>query len=577
MSLIRPASVAALILSLLSAFSASAAAARGLVTGSGGNRLAGMVVQAWDAEGILRASEKTIADGTYLLTLQPGQYRLLAFDPAGVYATVVYPDAESFDVAPFATVSELGPNVFNFTLPFGASIMGTVTANGTPLTSAVVEVYNLSGTRRGRMKVNESGAFSLVVPVGDYKLFAYDENDFFAGEFSGGATTFVDAQSVRTVVGGAAPVAFDLERAAHISGTARDAINRQLIGNLSVYVYTVDGKLVATKKTDRMGAFRFTLQGGTYRFVAVDRALLYGPAFLGGGPSFDRSEVVTVVRGGERTGIELAVDRSAVIEGDVSNFGTQIVAYNLDGTVHARTGTDSFGEYRLIVAPGRYKLAAVPVVTWATQFHAHALDFASAQIVTVLSRQTLTIDFRPVRAGAVTGTVRDPSTGLPLAGMTVAAYSSNGAKTGETTTAADGSYTLLVAPGGYQIVAFDSRLAYVSGYGPQTTAVTADATVTVDLTMRRGTRVSGIVSSEDGRRAPGVEVVALDGGGRVVAGAVSSADGTFTLVLEPGTYTFRARTVLGFASAGPVTVLVTPPPPFSLVLEGTARRRATHR
>lgn len=574
MSFSRSAMVAALLFSVFFVVSVQAAAALGTVRAPGGVPLAGKVVDAYDAGGVLRATTKTIANGTYVLTFETtGQYRLLAYDPEGVYATSVYPDAESFDVAPFVTISDLGPNRYDFNLVVGGSISGAITAANAPLANAVVEIYNLSGTRRGFTSANAAGEFALVVPPGNYKLFAYDSNGVYAGEFYSNGKTFAEATVVHAIAGGAPPVAIALERGSRVSGTAIDAVTRQPIAGLTVYTYTADGTLVATKKTDAQGAFSFTLPGGQYRIVAVDGALLYGPAYWNEADSFSRAEILTLVAGVDRMALNLLVERSAVIQGRVSNFSTEVVAYNLDGTVHATAGTDSFGHYRLLVAPGQYKIGAIPVVTWAPQFYPNVPDFDSAQTVTVLSGQFLTIDFNPPRGGQVSGTVRDATSNQPLAGMAVAAYDARGAKVGETTSGANGTYTLLVAPGDYRIVAFDSRLDYATSYGPPTTSVAVDANVTLDFSMRRGTRVSGIVMLANGRPAEGVEVLALDAGGNVVAGARTAADGTFTLTVAPGTYSFVARTQFASATAGPVVVGATSPGPVSFVLDGVGRRR----
>src|SRR5688572_4591499 len=79
-----------------------AATVSGFVTSSAtGNPLSGMVVAAYDAAGNLRGTATTDATGFYqLLQLPVGDYRFLAYDPLGVYATRFDANAESFETSP---------------------------------------------------------------------------------------------------------------------------------------------------------------------------------------------------------------------------------------------------------------------------------------------------------------------------------------------------------------------------------------------------------------------------------------------------------------------------------------------
>ena len=575
MSFFRPAAVAVLLFSAVLTLSAAAAIVSGTVSGSGGVRLAGKVVEAYGLDGILRGTASTDSAGAYMLSLPAGEYRLLAYDPQGTYATEFYPAAESFEQSARVSVREGSPVQIHFTLPLGGTIAGTVTAANAPLATAVVEVYNLSGSRRGFTRTNAAGEFSLVVPAGDYKLFAYDANDVYAGEFHANARTFVEALSVRMVVGNMQTVSFALDRAAHVSGSVLDAATRLGIPGMIVYAYTPDGKLVATRTTDAQGHFRFTLQGGQYRFVAGDPARLYGPSFWNEARSFARADILTLSSGIDRRDLHLLAERAAIIRGRVTTLGSEVVAYNLDGTVHAQATAGSFGEYTLVVAPGQYKLAAVSTAATATEFYRDTPDFHAAQVITVLGGQTLSnIDFDPPRAGRFTGTVRDAVTQQPLPGMTVAAYDAAGVRVAETTTRADGTYTLLAAPGEYRVVAFDTRLEYATSYAPAPRAIAVDATETIDFTMRRGTRVSGTVALANGSGIDGAEVLAFDLSGNLAGGATTE-DGAFTIVVVPGTYTFVARTRFTSATLGPIDVGSVSPAPLSFVLEGSARRRAS--
>jgi hypothetical protein len=577
MPILRPAHVAALLISLCSAVAAKGAIVSGTVTSPNGTRLGGKIVEAYDASGVSRATATTTANGTYILAAAQGEYRLLAYDPQGLYATSFYGQRESFESITLLPVFDgAPPRQADFVLPLGATVTGSVTSASGPLTNAVVEVYNLSGTRRGFTHTDAEGNYSLVVPVGDYKVFAYDANDVFAGEFSLNARAFAEAAIVSATPGAPRTVSFALDRASHVSGGVFDAGTHRGIAGMQVDVYTADGLPVATKITDSLGLFRFTLQGGQYRFVAGDPMRNYGPSFWQSGRSFATTDVVTVTSGVDRLNVALVAERAAYILGRVSNFQTIVTAYNLDGTVHTQAPVDGSGLYSLALAPGQYKVAAVPLTQYATQFYGNAPGFDTAQVITLLAGQTLrNIDFDPPPAGRFTGTVRDAVTQQPLAGMTVAAYDTAGVRAAETTTNAAGTYTLFAAPGQYRLVAFDARFDYATSYAPAPLAVSVDAPVPLDFALRHGTRVSGTVSLANGGGVDGAEVLAFDLAGNPVGGATTK-DGAFTLVVLPGIYTFIARTQFTSDTIGPMPIGTAPPAPLAFTLEGSGRRRALH-
>ncbi len=577
-----------LFLGFLAAASARGAVVQGIVTSAAGNvRLPGKVVQAYDANGVLRGNGSTDAAGMYTLTLPSGAYRLLAYDPAGELATAFYGGADSFDSTPLAEVRDGAPVQANFSLVLGGRITGTVSAGATAVPGAVVEAYNLSGTRRGFTTTNASGEYSLVLPPGDYKVFAYDANGIFAGEFHQNVRAFADATPVRVTAPNAANLAFALERVARVTGFIRDAGTGAGLPAIFVYAYTAAGARVAETTTDPAGAFRFELGPGQYRFVSGDPSRAYGPAYYAGARSFTTANVVTLTPGQQLAGVTLLAERSALIRGRVP-AGLTVVAYNLDGTQHNAAQADANGDYVLVVAPGDYKVAVIdPTGAYAAQFHVSTTSFLTAHEIVILGGQTLTgIDFSPPRAGRFTGGVRDAASTQPLAGMVVVAYDTNGLPVGEATTASNGTYTLAVAPGQYRLLAFDIALQYATAYAGGAVSydatvplsVAADVTVSADFTMRRGVRVSGTVRNQGGDPISGVEIFAVDLSGNRVAAATTNA-GAFAMVLLPGTYRFVAFDPQSryfteqYAGGAQVTIGSQTPAPLGFVLNPVKRRR----
>lgn len=519
-----------------------------------GQPLAGKVVQAYDTAGFLQATTNSDATGLYILSNVPnGNYRLLAFDPDGIYATMFDANAESFETTRVTAVGT-APVVRDFALVVGGTIAGAVTlANGSPVASATVEVYNLSGTRRGFTTTAADGSFSLVLPPGEYKLVAFDTDPSHAFTFFRDARTFADATRVSVGRSQTSAISFALPLAGRISGRIVEGATGLPLNGITVYAYTPSGALIATTTTGSNGAFSFSLPPGDYRIVTADLGRTFAPGYYGSTRAFETSTVVPLSAGGVQPNLQLALIRGGTISGSVRDAAgnalrdVTIAAYNLDGTLHASATSQLDGTYSLLVAPGAYKLVTFdPDFGYATQFFGGALDFSSAGAVGVAAGQNIHgFDFTLAAAGVVTGIVREGS--QPRAGITVAAYDVAGLLVASATTDADGSYTLALMPGAYRIVAFDEELRYAASYDrgansfDETTPrnVTAGTTIAADIALRRGVVVRGEVLDSSGAPVSGVNVFALDAAGNRVAGA-TSVDGAFALAVPAGTYTYRA-------------------------------------
>src|ERR1043166_1960285 len=176
------------LLALLFAATAAAATISGTVSPA-----PGMVVAAYDANGNFVVQTMTNASGQYSLTVNPGSYHLLAFDPTGVYATSFYANAESFETSAVLNVSGDLTNI-NFTLVKAGYLAGTVTSSsGTPLAGITVAAYNGNGTRRGFTQTDSAGHYVLAVPPGRYVVVAFDTTLKYVTTFYNNRETFATA------------------------------------------------------------------------------------------------------------------------------------------------------------------------------------------------------------------------------------------------------------------------------------------------------------------------------------------------------------------------------------------------
>lgn len=570
---------------LLSAPSLIAATFQGVVRDrQTSTPLAGMVVAAYTAAGFLQATGTTDPAGRYVLTVPAGGYRVLAYDNNGTYATTFGNDAESFETSPVVTVGASDTRTIDFTLTRGGTVVGQVSANGVLVANAVVEAYNLSGTRRGFTRTNGAGMFSLVLPPGEYKLAAFEESGTFAAEFFRDRATFAEADRVAVNAGQTSVVQFTLPRTSRLNGLVTDTSGRGL-GGIEVRAYNSGGALVARTTTNATGAFTLTVPAGGYRFVALDPALAYASEFLGHTDSFERSQLVSVQEGDERNDLRFTLTRGGRFSGRVLDAQSgaaladvSVAAYNLDGTLRATTRTASDGTYTLVVPPGEYKLAAFDEsLRFATEFYGGTRTFRGAGALPAVQEITAaSLDFRLDAGLRVSGTVREGT--MPVAGITVAAFDPSGEFIASGTTNAAGQYALVVAPGEYRLVAFDPELRYAVAFESGTSfdaapPRTVGAAVTVDFAVARGIRIGGTVVDPRGRPLDGLEITALDANGNRVASA-TSREGAFELVLLPGTYRFRYG---GHETASLVTITNESRPTLSFVVSPAVRRRPAGR
>lgn len=586
------------------AISANAQTIAGTVSEApSGPLLKSMVVAAYTSSGVLQASTTTNISGGYVLALPAGQYRVLAYDPAGIYATAFGDDAPSFEESPLIPLAAGQAVTANFALRRGITVTGSVAAAGGRQGGVTVAAYNLSGTRRGFATTNGSGNFSIVLPAGSYKFAAYDDAGVFTPSFFRGQTTFGDADVVTLQPGQPIPsVDFLLTLGARVSGTVTDPAGMPL-ANVSVLAYTADGRFVTYVSTGPDGRFTLTLPRGSYRFTAVDPASIYAAGFLNGATSFSASSPVTVFEGQLRTDLAFQLERGGLVGGRVLDpsgagiGGITVAAYNVDGTMRTFVTTDASGNYVLLLPSGAFRIAAFdPALVFATQFYPEQSAFAMSTAIGTTPGQRATLPpFTLAHGGRVSGTVTDRNTGAGIGGAIVQAYNSAGTLVGSTITAGDGSYRMVLPAGSYRLAAADAGFRYAPGYNggalsfDATTAITiaVDSEARVDFSLSRGTLVIGNVVDDAHRPIGGVEVAALDAGQNRVATGTSAGDGSFRMALPPGNYKFIAIDALGryvpayaggttFATATTITVDATGAPRVTISMHGSSRHRAVH-
>ena len=536
-----------LVLLALVALPATAATITGTILQSGTNTpLPGMMVQAYDTSGALKSNATTDAAGRYSLTVPTGMYRVLAFDPAGAFATNFYSDAESFDTsAQLAVAGAQTLSSINFTLVPGGFVAGSVTSTaGVPLTSITVAAYNLDGTRRGFTTTDAAGHYQLVLPPGIYKLAAYDDGQDYLTSFYSGQTSFAAASSVGVVATQTTDANFSLARASVISGTITDASTGFPIVGATISIYS-DAAIAASANSDASGRYRVLVPAGAYRVVLFDPTGAYAPLYYPNAESFDTSALIALTEGQIQSGVNAALVRSGRITGQVTDAtnaaalaGITVAAYNPDGTTRGFTITDGSGTFVLVLPPGSYRIAAYDTsLVYLRRFYPNELAFISAPPWSVFASQSSTLNFSLPRGGVVSGQVTT-TTLAALAGIIVGAYDASGL-VASTSTDTTGNYRLLVEAGTYTIAAFDPAHRFATAYG--SAGVSLGQTISNEnFALALGVHVSGTVFDPSGLPAGGMTAAAYDSNGNQVATALTRSDGGFDLVVQPGTYRFAA-------------------------------------
>ena len=365
----------------------------GTVVDAAGTPLANIVVNAYDANGSITGTT-TNASGQYQLALRSGTYRLVFEDPNGDYASVYYPNAESFGTSSLITAPATN---INASMTHGGRITGTVS----PASNAVVVAYNADGTVRGAT-IATSGQYSLLLPPGDYRVGAFDNSLTYAPQFFAQQALFAAATPLHVVSSATVPnINFALHTGGRFSGNVIDRGNGAPLAGITVGAYDAAGTLYSATQTKSDGTYRFVVEPGTYKLVAFDEAHRYATAYGGNAVSFDTAPLVSVASAQEIVA-NFAMLAAGTVNGMANDAasgspiaGITVDAYDANGFRIASASTSSLGAFTLLLPSGTYKfVASDPQHRYAASFYDAAAGFDAARAVTVSAGQSVSIAFR---------------------------------------------------------------------------------------------------------------------------------------------------------------------------------------
>ena len=350
-----------------------------------------------------------------------------------------------------------------------------------------------------------------------------------------------------------------------VSGAVTDAMDEPLAATC-VQAYRVSGDQVASVKTDSLGRYRIEgLEAGAYRlgFVGCDDNV--EPEFYDDEDSLAEATPITVTAGADTPNIDAQLATGGSISGEVSNSssdplsGICVRAYDANGGASNAGVTNASGEYTVGgLASGDYRLEFTDGCFLSSnnnvlgEFYDDQQTLAAATPVSVSAgSDTPDIDAELATGGSISGTVTD-SSNMPVAGICVVAFGSNGLGAGSRVSGPDGDYSIgglktddyriqfwRCAAGSNVLTEFYEDAGTLEEATPVPVTVGSD-TPGIDGELAKGGTVSGRLTDETGTPLNDGCVELYDSVGVRVASARTDSNGEYVVNgLETGSYRLR--------------------------------------
>jgi hypothetical protein len=560
----------------------------------------------FDAGGSERTYGSTDGSGVYTTSAQlpSGSYYARTSNRRGFF-DVLYAGVSCLSGScpvtsgtPIAVAAGTTTPGIDFALAPGGRIGATVTdaVTGLPLAGVGVGIYDWSGRSATTGTTDASGAFVTGEGLrpGTYyarthEAWGYIDELYDDIPCTGGSCTVTQGAPIVVRAGETTTgIAFALRPAGRISGTVTLGPPGPLYEyRLPVRIYDASGRKVASAWTDPIGGYTSEegLDSGTYYAVADTWgyvAELYGDIPCPDGECTVTSGTpIAVTAGATTAGVDFELTRGGRVSGTVTDAGTglplahvEVTLYDSEGRYAEYDYTDDAGVYETdsTLASGTYHARVSSQQGYLGELFddipcpAESCTVTSGTAIAVTAGTTTSgIDFGLVRGGAISGTVTEAATGLPVAGAWVSIWNSSGhSVTSEETDGAGVYATSKPLPSGTYYAWASSAPGYLTELfddipcaSPSCTAtsgtpvgVTAGTTTTgIDFALGPGGRITGTVTDAATALplAP-VRVSVYDGDGRAVASGTSDSSGVYTIEsgLSTGTYYARTENSLGY-------------------------------
>lgn len=373
---------------------------------------------------------------------------------------------------------------------------------------------------------------------------------------------------------------FDLtvERIGGISGSVMRQDNGAPVAGAAVTVYDQYGSYVAWVGTGADGTYTVSGLGDGDYYVRAGATGLIAEIYddfpcvfyTFCEPPHTGTPVVVGTGGGITTGIDFILSQAGGLSGTVTEAATgdpisaYVRLYSATGTFIGSSYSDgATGFYQFSGLPTSKYFVVVGELGYLTEIYddvscPDTCDPTTGTQVVVASGAMVTgIDFALDRLGTVTGTVKDATTGAPLSGQGVRAYSELGSSRGRVYTASDGTYETYGLSAGtyyvrtetsdYQDRLYDDIACELScdvTSGTPVEVVLAAKTSGIDFSLTPLGKISGtLLETGTGDPIDGQTVVAYSQGYVLSRQAYTAADGSYEVSRLPaGTYAVKTAT-----------------------------------
>ncbi len=381
-------------------------------------------------------------------------------------------------------------------------ISGTVTDSAThaAISGMTIKAYATpAGYIAGTATTDASGNYTITgtnVTAGNYIVFADASNGYLI-QYWDHTSDYKSATPVTVTSGNVTPnINFSLQKAGSISGNVKDGSTNAVLSGMTVSACPTTSGNCTLATTDGSGNYTMSLPTGSF-YVSSGGSSGYVTQYYNDVYDQASATPVDVTAGGSQTGINFALLGAGSISGNVKNGSTNLPNMAVKACPTAGGGcyqaiTDASGNYTLpsVLAGSYYVSAGGTGTNYFIQYYNNVSDQASATPVTVTSGNTsASINFLLVKAGSISGTVTNSSTGAALPGMTVNACPTAGGNCYAAFTDSSGNYSILGLPTGSFYVNVDTiGTYYIEQYYNNAPDVSSATSVTVNV----GNNTAGI-------------------------------------------------------------------------------------